>query len=166
MDENDAYGIAMTQVSCGYWLLANRSLQCGKLYLQCRLYQVMSGSSSQCLMMKCCMRRLTPIQQDSLSPLTVLTLLCIHNCTHTTHTCTFTIRSTHMSMHSRIMSLPHLWIEHLHDNLANYCRYYCHSPSVWKWVWAMVSCVSLNHTNLNLPPKCTILHNIGCVHWY
>ena len=25
MDENDAYGIAMTQVSCGYWLLANRS---------------------------------------------------------------------------------------------------------------------------------------------
>ena len=33
MDENDAYGIAMTQVSCGYWLLANRSLQCGKLHL-------------------------------------------------------------------------------------------------------------------------------------
>ena len=27
MDENDAYGIVMTQVSCGYWLLANQSLQ-------------------------------------------------------------------------------------------------------------------------------------------
>ena len=45
---------------------------------------MMAGSSShQCLMMKCCMRRLTIIQQDSLSPLTVLTLLLFnHRITH------------------------------------------------------------------------------------